>query len=492
MATTTTYRTAIREAWVLSSCIERASRDRRAWALLLLGISVPLVFGPGEALAKERRLRLVAVGDVNLNRSRVEVREDGIFLWGKVVPFGQMFDKIKEEIDGDVNFCNLETSVMDRNDIPYVEKEYNFRSHPNALRAIRKVGFNLYSIANNHIRDYGDEGIKETRKWLASVAEDHKLWFAGAGKNMDEASDVVVFKVHGIRIAFGAVAMSPPASVKIGGAASAHRPDPVLEKLKNAEVDVRILSIHAGEEKSSKPNGTQFRVARTAVAKYKVDIVLGHHAHVVQGIELYKGGLIFYGLGNFAMRGAKDMGSVKEFRGVRDFGLLLRLDLVWDTEAKKLSFKRLETVPVYGMHSGPHRFKEAEQAKGRVEALNRLSTADYLGKGSAGVTLDFEQGKGVFLFDGKKKEKKPEEKKPEEKKPEEKKSEESSARLLSWTAVVQDLAHMSCRRSARSEMPIACPQRGRAGCRGRSRNDVSVFRPQGHPQRERVRRTSGA
>jgi len=352
------------------------------------------------AQAREKKLKLVAVGDINLNRTRQEVREDGIYLWGKVVSFGAMFEHIKDEIDGDLNFCNLETTVMDRNDIDHVEKEYNFRSHPNAVRALRKVGFNLLSIANNHMKDYGSEGISETRRWLGELAEEHRFWFAGAGSDLDEASQVAVFKVKGVRVAFGAVSISTPAGKKTAGVASVHSPEPVLKKLKAAKADLKILSMHAGDEKVSKPTGTQTRVARLAVDKYDVDLVLGHHAHVVQGVEFRRDGLIFYGLGNFAMRGAANMGSKKEFQGKRDFGLLVKLDVVYDTKSKKVRFDQVQVFPVYDMHSGPHLFQKDEDAEARVKALNRFSSEKFLGDLKQCVEFNAEGSKGVWAPKG--------------------------------------------------------------------------------------------
>ncbi len=361
--------------------------------LALAAVCVPAQ----EGLGRERRVTLVAVGDVNLNRTRQEVREDGVYLWGKVVPFDAMFSKVRKLINGDLNFCNLETTVMDNNDAARSEKEYNFRCHPNAVRAIQKVGFNLMSIANNHMIDYGDEGIAQTREWLNKLSGDRPLWFAGAGRDIEEASDVSVFKVNGIRFAFGAVSISKAASKKRAGVASVHAAEPVLKKLKAAKADVRILSMHAGEEKESKPVAVQTKVARMAVDKYDVDIVIGHHAHVVQGIERRGDGIIFYGLGNFAMRGARNMGSVGEFRGERDFGLLVKLDFGFAKKKKKFTLHRLELLPVYDMHSGPHPFAK-EEARIRVEAINRFSSPKYLGKGAQGIELGFDDGWGIVDF----------------------------------------------------------------------------------------------
>jgi len=353
---------------------------------------------PVGARAERIPITLTAVGDVNLNRHRQEVREDGVFLWGKVQPFAEPFEAVARYIKGDLRFCNLETAVTDRNDIPHVDKEYNFRCHPNAVRAIQKIGFNLMSIANNHIKDYGAEGIEETRTWLAALADERPLYFAGAGKNLEQASEPTVFKVKGVRVAFAAVSLSSnPAGPKAAGAASIYKPEVTLRKLKEAHADIRILSMHAGQEKESRPVAVQTRVARMAVDDYDVDVVLGHHAHVVQGIEHRGDAMIFYGLGNFCMRGARNMGSVPEFAGKRDFGILVRLKMYWDTDAKKVVLGRLWVLPVFDMHSGPHPLPD-EKASARIDALNVLSSDAYLGRGKGGLRLVFKNGRGFHDF----------------------------------------------------------------------------------------------
>lgn len=373
-------------------------RTKRGFALAAVVVLSGLL--GSELLAKERVVTLVAVGDVNLNRHREVVKPDGIVLWGKIVPFEEPLHRIAEYIDGDINFCNLETTVMDRNDIPPADKTYNFRTHPNAVRALLKVGFNLMTLANNHIIDYGEEGIRETLKWMAALkkeARKGRLWYAGVGLNAEEASEPVLFKVKGVRFAFVGVSISKAAGKNSYGVASVHNPTRALEKLKAADADVRILSMHAGEETVSKPAAVQFKVAREAIEKYDVDIVIGHHAHVPQGVEFYKGGLIFFGLGNFSMRGAANMGQAK-YRNVRDFGLLMKVEMVWDTEAKKLTFRRVDALPVYDMHSGVHAFSKEEDAKARVASLNELSAPALLGKGSGGLLFEFHGGRGVAKF----------------------------------------------------------------------------------------------
>ena len=317
---------------------------------------------------------LLAAGDTGFNRSHVNVYPDGMLLWGRKVPFSQMLRRVRSLINGDVNFCNLETVVTNRNDLrPLRGDKYGFRTHPNAVKLLVSMGFNLFSIANNHADDYGRAGVMETRRWLYRIRRRHRIAFAGAGINLKEASRVMILKVNGVRIAFGALGFGKEAGPHSWGVASVFKPIPVLKALKKARADIRILSMHAGLERHLRPVDVQRKVAHLAIDRYRVDIVIGHHPHVVQGIERYHGGIIFYSLGNFALRGAMDMSKVKSLRYKGDYGLIVRLTMTWDTRTRRLIFKRLQAIPITDMHCCPHPYERVSAAKRRIDFLNRLS-----------------------------------------------------------------------------------------------------------------------
>ena len=275
-----------------------SSRQYIAATLLLALLLVPQT-------VRATSITLVAVGDVGFNMSGKKVNPRGMKMWAKKpVPFKTLFKDrtIKKFINGQIRFLNLETVITNRNDIEPEAKKYNFRSHPNAIPVMQRVGkgFNLMSIANNHVRDYGKEGIAQTRKWLKHYSRKKALWFAGAGKDINQASEVRVMKVRGgVRVAFAAVSIGPVATATRAGVSPTYRPH-ALKALKKARAHIRILSMHAGTERALKPVGYQRALAHRAIKNYKVDIVIGHHPHVVQGIERYMGGIIFYSLGNIA------------------------------------------------------------------------------------------------------------------------------------------------------------------------------------------------
>ncbi len=373
-------------------------RNFTATALALALLVTPLP-------ARATSITLVAVGDVGMNLSSKKVYADGVKMWGKKrVPFKKLFQnkKIRKFINGQIRFLNLETVITRRNDIAPETKKYNFRTHPNALKAMfaARWNFNLFSIANNHMRDYGKEGIADTRKWLTYYKKRRKrgLWFAGAGKDITQASRATMMTVRGgVKVAFAAVSIGPVATDKRAGVAPTYRAH-ALKNLKKKRAHIRILSMHAGNERALKPVGYQRSLAHRAIDKYKVDIVIGHHPHVVQGIERYNGGIILYSLGNFALRGARDMGKVKELRGKGDYGLAVKLVMDYSKRRGRLRFKILQALPVYDMHSGPHPFKKPEQSCARIKVLNKLSARLARKKNPRVVLTCNKAGEGLHYF----------------------------------------------------------------------------------------------
>ena len=322
-------------------------------------------------------LRIVVTGDINLNRNRVEVYPDGADVWGTRVPFDSFLQGTKGMIDGDINFGNIETVICDNNDIPEKDKAYCFRTHPNGIRMLLANHFNLLGMANNHSFDYGAEGIRQTLKHLSILEKESKFAWAGIGLNKDQAIRPAILEVKGIKVAMTSLGIGEAAGNHSPGVAQEYYYREALQRLADTKADVLILSCHDGKEGKSYPIDRQLRVYREAISNYGVDIVIGHHPHVVQGIEHYKDGLIFYSLGNFMIRGAADMGKRANAKGIRDFGLMGRIDLTVTPE-KGHAFKKLEIIPVYDMHQGVHPFADPAEAYIRVDTVNDLSSYSSL------------------------------------------------------------------------------------------------------------------
>jgi len=331
-------------------------------------------------------LTLVLVGDVGLNRSGTAVDARGVLEGPQPTPWSELSVKIAKLINGELNFMNLETVVTDRNDLAAADKgqavPFGFRSHPSGVRFLTDLGFNLVSAANNHAYDFGVAGARETVRNLAALAAEGRLHFSGIGLNREEASRPVELSLPAGHVAFSAIGIvtnninAHRATADKPGT-MAYRIDEdwreVRRRLAATQADYRILSIHYGEEKDVRADGRQLTEYRDAADHDGVDLIVGHHAHVVRGVEIRHGVPIFYGLGNFMLRGARDMGAEPAFAGCRDYGLLARVHLRRMSPGGRLALRAIEIVPIRDMHRQPAPFADPEQARHRVEVVNVLS-----------------------------------------------------------------------------------------------------------------------
>jgi poly-gamma-glutamate synthesis protein (capsule biosynthesis protein) len=166
-----------------------------------------------------------------------------------------------------------------------------------AADSIRNAGFNLLSLANNHIMDHGPEGLRSTRKALGEAG----LGMAGAGEDLDRAREPFVADLRGIRVGLLAYTSSKAtwASEETPGAAPmvAGIVEEDIRRLRE-EVDVVLLSLHFGLMYTDYPQIDDQRMLRRWIDAGAA-VILGHHPHVCQGIEEYGGGVIAYSLGEF-------------------------------------------------------------------------------------------------------------------------------------------------------------------------------------------------
>ena len=354
------------------------------------------------------RLTIVLVGDTGFNPTDAKVEPGGVRKGKKLTSFSDTLAGISSEVDGDLAFINLETVVTDRNDLAPEGKgkgAFHFRSHPAALKALIDAGFNLFSLANNHSYDYGPQGVEETLYHVAVANAEKAIAYAGIGSNFDEAIHPGCIDLDGTRIAFSAIGIMTgdqpqyrAGPNKPGQASYRDRADfeATVDKLTAMPADYRILSIHYGLEGRVEPDERQLADWRTYAAEQKnIDLILGHHPHVVQGVELDGKSLIFYGLGNFLHPGTAEM---SRFGMCRDYGLmaklhLARIDGAWRPEA-------IEAIPLTNTQEKPEPLAAAEATK-RIYVLNHLAAGLDDEKGAKGVRFTPQaDGSGLYCADG--------------------------------------------------------------------------------------------
>jgi poly-gamma-glutamate capsule biosynthesis protein CapA/YwtB (metallophosphatase superfamily) len=199
----------------------------------------------------------------------------------------------------DIAVGNLETPIAHEG-VEFTGKKFRFKANPKAASAISKAGFSVLTLANNHIMDFGAQGLAETRQNLKK----ENILYTGAGRNLAEARIPALIEKNGQKIAFLAYSLTHPAEFYAGpeqpGTAPGY-PRFFQEDIKKAKAcaDYVVVSFHWGTENATFPKPYQIGVARMAIDA-GADVVVGHHPHVLQGIERYKGRLILYSLGNFA------------------------------------------------------------------------------------------------------------------------------------------------------------------------------------------------
>ena len=205
--------------------------------------------------------------------------------------YSYFFNNVKPvfEVD-DLTVVNLETTLTKASRA--AEKKFRFKGEPSYVNILKEGSIEMVNIANNHICDYLEEGFRETVRTL----EDAGVLFCGEGYT-------AWYEVKGIKIA----------GIGFTGWDNTVR-DSLEKALKNVreKADIVIVSFHWGNERRYYPNSIQTELGRFCI-DMGADIVVGHHPHVIQGIEFYKARYIVYSLGNFCFGGNRNPADKDSF-----------------------------------------------------------------------------------------------------------------------------------------------------------------------------------
>ena len=203
-------------------------------------------------------------------------------------------------IDADIFIGNVETALTTSDEL-LVDKKYRFRNPPGPVSAaLARAGMDVANLGNNHSLDYGYSGLAQTRAVLRNAGV-HPI---GAGATNAEARQAAIFSVGDSRLGFLAYSNTFPeefwADENRPGTAFGHernvRED--VAALKALGIDNVIVSFHWGREGTTELRDYQPLLAYAAIDA-GADVVIGHHPHILQAVEKYKQGVIFYSLGNF-------------------------------------------------------------------------------------------------------------------------------------------------------------------------------------------------
>lgn len=196
--------------------------------------------------------------------------------------YGYFFRKVKDIFtDDDITYVNLEGTFT--NETTKVEKKFNFKSTPDFVNVLKEGNVEIVGVANNHSYDYGQKGFDETIETLNK----NNIEYFGYDKYL-------IKEIKGIKIGFfGLIDIVNRKYNDI---------DKAISYLKEQKCDLIIAAIHWGDEGYSNQNNGQIKEAHYMIDN-GVDLVIGTHPHVIQGIEKYKDKYILYSLANFVFGG---------------------------------------------------------------------------------------------------------------------------------------------------------------------------------------------
>lgn len=181
-------------------------------------------------------------------------------------------------------------------------KLYTFRANPDNVNIYHDMHVDMVALANNHIYDYGMDAFYDTLDTLKNA----NLPYIGAGINSSEAQSAYYLVINGYKISFlnatraEKYIMTPEAKDDSPGVFRCYDPTRLSERIKEekAKSDYVVAIVHWGKENYHDLENVQIDTGKLYIDS-GADMVIGHHAHVLQGVEFYNGKLIAYNLGNF-------------------------------------------------------------------------------------------------------------------------------------------------------------------------------------------------
>lgn len=229
------------------------------------------------------------------------------YIWGDAL-------EIWEEERPHVKIINLETAVT-TSDQAVMSKGINYRMHPQNLAVLKCAGVDICTLANNHVMDWGEEGLQETLLALKNSS----MKYAGAGKNISKARAPAIMESEGGRVLVFSACLES-SGVPWDWQASEQRPGVFLlynldclqeirelvELYKKTD-DLIVFSIHWGGNWGDEIPSSQQTFARGLIDVAGVDIVHGHSSHHPKAVEIYRGRPILYGCGDF----------INDYEGIR-------------------------------------------------------------------------------------------------------------------------------------------------------------------------------
>ena len=216
--------------------------------------------------------------------------------------YGILGKEVVDELAGaDLSIANSEFTVSDRGE-KLAGKLYNFKASPTRLSIYEEMGIDLVTLANNHVYDFGEYAFLD----MLESFDKYEIPHIGAGRNLEEASKPYYFILNGYKVAFVNAnrseknIMTPGATDTEPGVLRCYDPTYFTNLIKDTkkDSDILIALIHWGREDSHELEDVQIETSKMYIDA-GADLIVGSHAHVLQGVDFYKDKAIIYNLGDF-------------------------------------------------------------------------------------------------------------------------------------------------------------------------------------------------
>ncbi|TWF85784.1 CapA family protein [Streptomyces capillispiralis] len=288
----------------------------------ILAASVSLAAGCGSEAAEPqakpggRSFTVAAAGDILIHPELVEQAAKDAEKTGKGeagLDFGPLLAGVKPVISkADLAICHMETPVG-KPEGPF-EGYPEFLVPPQILTAVKEVGYDTCSTASNHTYDHGMKGVRNTLKVMDEVGLGH----TGSARTPEEAKKINILDVNGVKVAHlsysweSFVHPTPKEKRWVLNQTDSSDIRQAEKRAREKGAEAVILSVHWGAEYYNEPSTSQLELAQWISEETGIDLVIGHHSHVVQPIQKVNGTWVAYSLGNQVARHSSPSGITEE------------------------------------------------------------------------------------------------------------------------------------------------------------------------------------
>lgn len=298
-----------------------------------------------EPVSEDKRVRVVAVGD-NLVQTAV-YREASYHATDGTYDFLPLYENVKDIIQaGDISAINQETLIANGK-YEVSGSNFTFNSPPELGDDMIELGFNVFTLANNHLLDKGTGGLEATLDYWDSRMMTNDILVCGAYRNDADAQNIRTMEVNGVTVAFLAYTehingYSIPASSPLRVVLTSET-DVMEEQIRRANeiADAVIVAAHWGVEDTHTVSQDRINLAQNMV-EWGADVILGAHPHTAETMEYITRtdgtqGFVFYSLGNFISAQTDNFNLVGE---IADF------EIVVNEETDAVTIENIGVIPV--------------------------------------------------------------------------------------------------------------------------------------------------